>query len=335
MVTCQGTWPQRHNGGAGIALGGDLGRLSCMCVARVLAEMSTRVLLTYGRLLACAAALAWLCALSLPASSEAAAKRRARATPHKRVSGGAHRHVASHPGGRPRHAGSHRRPTHTSHPHGRGPSGRHKHARNAPSSPPAKKPSAPSSGHASPISGGTAPGASPSGHTPTHGTSPGASHAHGTSPGASHAHGTSPGASHAHATSPGASSAHGKSSASPAHHSSPSSPVKPAKTVGHPPSASVHGKHTSARSVQQRPAPARAGSQTAKASVNSESSGSVPYVAQTPAALHLATSSRSSLPLVIGAVAAGLVIALLFVDGLGYGPRHQPRRRSWLRRRMP
>jgi len=69
--------------------------------------------------------------------------------------------------------------------------------------------------------------------------------------------------------------------------------------------------------------------------VNSESSGSVPYVAQTPAALHLATSSRSSLPLVIGAVAAGLVIALLFVDGLGYGPRHQPRRRSWLRRRTP
>ena len=304
--------------------------------------MSTRVLLTYGRLLACAATLAWLCVLSLPASSEAAAKRRARATPHKHVSGGAHRHAASHPGGRPRNAGSHRRPTHTSHPHRQGSSGRHKHARNAPSSPPAKKPDAPSSGHASPISGGTAPGASPSGHSPTHGTSPGASHAHAKSPG------------------------------SPAHHSSPSSPVKPAKTVGHPPSASVHGKHTSASSVQQRPAPARAGdkragtkhaglpaalahkpapsktsapsnevarstggSQAAKASVNSESSASVPYVAQTPAALHLATSSRSSLPLVIGAVAAGLVIALLFVDGLGYGPRHQPRRRSWLRRRTP
>jgi hypothetical protein len=111
------------------------------------------------------------------------------------------------------------------------------------------------------------------------------------------------------------------------------------KRVGAKPAASPAPTRKSAPSKTSAPsneiARSTGGSQTAGAPVNGEPSGSAPSVAQTPAAVHVATSSRSSLPLVIGAVAAGLVIALLFLDGLGYGPRHQPRRGSWLRRRTP
>jgi hypothetical protein len=62
---------------------------------------------------------------------------------------------------------------------------------------------------------------------------------------------------------------------------------------------------------------------------NRSGSGSAPLGARIPA------QARSSLPVLAAAVGAAALIALLFLDGLGYGPRHRGRRVRWLRRRSP
>jgi hypothetical protein len=57
--------------------------------------------------------------------------------------------------------------------------------------------------------------------------------------------------------------------------------------------------------------------------------------ASAPLSVRIPAQARSSLPVLVAAVGAAALIALLFLDGLGYGPRHRGRTVRWLRRRSP
>jgi hypothetical protein len=54
---------------------------------------------------------------------------------------------------------------------------------------------------------------------------------------------------------------------------------------------------------------------------------------QAPLGLRIPSLARSSVPTIIAILAAALLITLLFLDGLGHGPRHQAWRERWSRRR--
>jgi hypothetical protein len=288
---------------------------------------------TVGRLLACAAALAWLCAM--PAQSQAAGSRgRARAASRPRrhvVSTRSHHDSAPRRGKPPRRARPHRSSGHSQHGHTERSHGGHKHAGQSPSSTHAPSSHTPSPGNASPTGGARAPATS--------------------SPGAASPHGRSTGGSHTGAKSP----------RSPAHGTSPSSGVKPAKAVGHLTGGKARGEQSGGRASQQRPAVGgdrkRAGAKRAGApgarprklpasesslasDKRAHSTGRSPSnkakANRDPSGPASAGSlAHSSLPVIIAGIAAALVIALLFLDGLGYGPRHQPRRPLWSRRRLP
>jgi len=328
MVTCQVPSsiqePSATNGNCGTV--SKTARVDASIVSRLL--MPAR-LLRLGCLLACAAALIWPCVV--PAQSQtvgrshagershtADTRSRARASAktrrHAHVVPTGHRHhrapATSHRGGSRRRGPAHRPPASKSHGHKHKSSGGRTHGSGSSSPPSAKSPSTPRSTPASP----SAP-ARPSAPTP---------------------HTPKPRAPHPSAQAPKVPSPTESSHNAPARHASPPSSQKRVSahhlaptSAGRDPVASATSQDSLRGAHLPDPVQTDRANHSQTDPANRSGSGSAPLGARIP------PQARSSLPVLVAAAAAAALIALLFLDGLGYGPRHRGWRVRWLRRRSP
>ncbi len=300
--------------------------------------MSVR-LLRLGCLLICAAALIWPCVVyaqsqtvgrsntgerSRIADTRSGAPASAKTRRHAHVVPTGHRHhrapATSHRGGSRHRGPAHRPPASKSHGHKHKSPGGRTHGSGSSSPAPAKSPSTPRSTPTSPST--PAPPSAPTPPAPKpHAPTPHAPKPHAPRPSAPAPKVASQTVSShnvfAQQASPSSSRKHTS-----AHHLAPSN-------AGRDPVASAISQDSFRRARLSDPAPSGRANRSQTDPANRSSSGSAPLGARIP------PQARSSLPVLIAAVGAAALIALLFLDGLGYGPRHRGRGVRWLRRRSP